>query len=930
MNWEFNLLASAALLFCSISASATDDAVPSPPADWLVDPSPFKAQVSENQAKHELVLGNGLARRVFRLSPNAATVELLNLSSQEHLLRAVAPEARVTFNGTEFEIGGLKGQPVFNFLKAESLDALWANPYAYQFVEWKELPLEAHLKWKKRSEWLPRDLPWPPPGRHIVLRFAPPADHADVLGPVVLDQWFEGTLQPEWQILKHTGLDRASFQNEGKTGEIMAYQDGAVCAEHPWPAGAVSVELLMTSGSDVAGPWGPGLALMVGGKMLKFITSPYFGTFSANERMAGTFDRAKPCKLRVTIADGKALCEASQKEDTWQAVASVPCPALPTALRVGKVGLDGSGKDKGSNESLVRCRMNRVTWRGEKPSSAKPAGRLDLPAVDIHYEIYDGLPLFSKWLVIRNTTENTVRVNSFTSEELRLVNVEQGLHPAPSVEFPLLHVETDYSFGSGGMHADGGQQAVNWGDDQGFSRTTLGLSGGPLLLQCRMKVGSEQDLPPGGELESFRAYELLPDSTERERRGLAMRRMYRAIAPWSQENPLMFHLVKSDPQSVREAIAQAEQTGFEMVIISFWSGLDMENTDPQYLATYKQLADEARSKGIALGCYSLLASRGAGNTNDNTQGVPAMFGQMPCLGSVWGQWYLKQMRHFLGEGGMGVFEHDGSYPGDQCAATNHPGHRGLEDSQWVMWRAITDLYKWCRSEGIYLNIPDWYFLAGGSKCFMPYKDANWSLPRADQEIIERQNVFDGTWQKTPSMGWMFVPLTEYGGGGAAATIEPLDAHRDHYETRLANLLGAGVQACYRGTRLYDTDATKELVRKWVTFYKAHREVLDADIIHLRRASGRDWDGILHVNPQGAEKGLAFFYNPLAEDITREIRVPLHYTGLDGKVKVSVNGRPAETLVLDATQTATLTVKIPARGRTWVVFTQAMKLETKGL
>ena len=70
------------------------------------------------------------------------------------------------------------------------------------------------------------------------------------------------------------------------------------------------------------------------------------------------------------------------------------------------------------------------------------------------------------------------------------------------------------------------------------------------------------------------------------------------------------------------------------------------------------------------------------------------------------------------------------------------------------------------------------------------------------------------------MGWMSVPLTEYQGGGPAATIQPLEANLDHYEARLANLLGAGVQACYRGPRLFDTDATRAVVEHWVDFYKA--------------------------------------------------------------------------------------------------------------
>ena len=54
-----------------------------------------------------------------------------------------------------------------------------------------------------------------------------------------------------------------------------------------------------------------------------------------------------------------------------------------------------------------------------------------------------------------------------------------------------------------------------------------------------------------------------------------------------------------------------------------------------------------------------------------------------------------------------------------------------------------------------------------------------------------------------------------------------------------------MQACYRGPRLYDTDATKQTVIKVINWYKKYRDILNSDIIHLRRADGRDWDGILH-------------------------------------------------------------------------------------
>lgn len=546
-----------------------------------------------------------------------------------------------------------------------------------------------------------------------------------------------------------------------------------------------------------------------------------------------------------------------------------------------------------------------------------PRHSATLPDVEVHYEIYDGLPLFSKWLVVRNTTAQPVRVHKFVSEELRLAEVESNSDFPPNREQPNLWVETDYAFGA--MDAPHAVTASVFLEvDPDYPTQVHYASQTRCLLRTKPPLGPDQEIAAGQSFETFRTFELLLDSTERERRGLAQRRMYRTLAPWTAENPLMFHVRSAKPDAVRTAIQQASDVGFELLILSFGSGFQFESRDPAYRLQYKKLVEEAQAKGLALGGYSLLASRGAATPADNTQGPPARYGVMPCLGAKWGMDYLDQLKSFIREAGLGALEHDGSYPGDRCACTTHPGHRGLGDSQWVQWRAITNLYKWCRAEGVYLNVPDWYFLSGGNKCGMGYREDNWSLPRAEQEIIERQNIYDGTWTKTASMGWMMVPLTEYKGGGSAATIEPLAEHLDHYEVRLANLLGSGVQACYRGPRLYDSAATKAVVKKWVDFYKAHREVLDGDLIHLRRADGRDWDGWLHVNPQGREKGLAVFYNPLPEALEQTIRLPLYYTGLSGRAVLTSKDGGREEIALDGAGVAAVRVRIPARGRVWLM------------
>jgi hypothetical protein len=242
----------------------------------------------------------------------------------------------------------------------------------------------------------------------------------------------------------------------------------------------------------------------------------------------------------------------------------------------------------------------------------------------------------------------------------------------------------------------------------------------------------------------------------------------------------------------------------------------------------------------------------------------------------------------------------------------------VEDSQWVNWKMSADLYAWCRERGVYVNQPDYYFLAGGNKTGMGYRESNWSLPRAQQLLHARQNIFDGTWTKPQSAGWMFVPLTEYHGGGAAATLEPLSEHLPDYEAHLANTLGCGVQACWRGPRLYDTDATRELVARWVAWYKRYRDILESDLIHVRRADGRDIDYMVQVNPRLTHRAISMIHNPLDEPVRRTVTLPLYYTGLTGTAQVRVDDGPATSYPLDARHQIHVPVDIPAHGRVTIV------------
>jgi len=130
--------------------------------------------------------------------------------------------------------------------------------------------------------------------------------------------------------------------------------------------------------------------------------------------------------------------------------------------------------------------------------------------------------------------------------------------------------------------------------------------------------------------------------------------------------------------------------------------------------------------------------------------------------------------------------------------------------------------------------------------------------------------------------------------------------------------GAGIQACYRGPRLYDTEETKQMVTEVIDWYKQYRDILNSDIIRLRRADGQDWDGWMHVNPAGKEKALIMLFNPTEEVMKKDLNIPLYYTGLTQEARISIEGNPPKTYPLNRKYETALAVEIPANGYVWIV------------
>lgn len=702
--------------------------------DWLLYTPIQKAGIHQSADGKDIILSNGLLKRVFRISPNLACIDFQNLINGQQLLRAVKPEARVTIDGKDWQIGGLYGQKEQAYLKREWIDAMQAHDADFQYTGYT----------------------------------------------------IEALSQP--------------VQGEPRTWAMNRKQ--------------------------------------------------------------------------------------------------------PTGKQIG------------------------FLFRSKHPA-------LQGIEITVQYVLYDGLPLLVKSLTIENKGTHSIKLNRVVSEILAAVEEESAVvgatdkearkdqsQPAAGMQVPQgLYIETNYAFNNA-MRYPLSDQTTHWKTDSSYTSQVNYDYKTPCLLEFYPVQGPGIQLHPGENFQSVRSHELLMDSYDRERRGLAIRKMYRTIAPWVTANPIFMHLVSKNDAEVRTAIDQCVATGYEAVILSFGSHINMEDSSEQNLNRWKSLADYAHRKGILIGGYSLFSSRRISDSDDvisPVTGKPggAFFGNAPCYGSRWGLGYRDKIKLFFTHTGFDIWENDGPYPGDVCASTTHPGHQGLEDSQWKQMEIQKALYHWLNAKGVYINAPDWYFLDGTNKTGIGYREVNFSLPREDQKILNRQNIFDGTWNMAPSMGWGFVPLTRYQGGGPEAILEPLKEHIPDYKQLMMQYYGAGVQACYRGPRLYDSEPTRVMVKDVIGWYKQHREILNSDIIHLRRADGRDWDGILHVNPDLPVKGLAMLYNPLDTPITRKIRLPLYYTGLSQQVSITENGGHPVIKKLDRDHTVQLTISIPAASYTWL-------------
>ena len=497
--------------------------------------------------------------------------------------------------------------------------------------------------------------------------------------------------------------------------------------------------------------------------------------------------------------------------------------------------------------------------------------------VKVHYAIYDSIPVLHKWVEFYTLNSQTnIYFTNVTVEWLTL----------PEAAYPYVSIETDYMPRSTQWDQHFAALSSPYLDTSNYYLDPVYWNNHDSQFQGDLEwyytlVWSHYHLGPSVNLtgstlswSSYRVLELIHDSLDLERQNLARRRWMRTLAPQGTENVLHFHY--TDAAHTPAGVDQVVASGFEMLILSFYSGFDPSSNDPKYIQQVTTDFEYAHNYSILVGGYTLMQNPyNLNNSNAAIDPISHSSAGIACFATLSHREYRNRIINFIIQTKMDMIETDGPYEGQACESNSHELHNHLDDSQYMQTSEQQSFYRQLKElKNLYINAPDPYWLSSGSNHEpIGYTD-QWGGTGGWEYIdLGRMYAYDGTQHYPTMMGWAAHNLGGY-------TLQ-------QYEWAMAQYTGNGIITCYRGNQLYANDDELKVVNYWTTFFKLHRSILNADIIHIQRPNGINIDVTVHqlpasytYLPKTSERALGFLFNsaPINRTDVR-IKIPLYYAGI---------------------------------------------------
>lgn len=484
--------------------------------------------------------------------------------------------------------------------------------------------------------------------------------------------------------------------------------------------------------------------------------------------------------------------------------------------------------------------------------------------VTVHYEIYDGIPTIGKKVTIKNMGDSTINIDNIFTDIMAIKNVDS------------LFVDSNFNSAMEFLGLDMTVYAKL------YARYNYGI------LEFSPKYRMNVNLAKGETVDSIIAYETSFVADYYEARLIEVKNVYKVLAPWILDCALFFHLLSNDSKMIKKTVDQCAEVGLEMIIQSFGSGVEMESKNKRYLNKIKDAYEYGHSKNIRMGAYTLAYVKNYRPVRSHEALNHDYSHICRCLANDWAKKYVKSILNFLDATKADAIEIDGPYGMLLCSGGETHHHSDFTDSQYHQWKlAIDDWYKEIRKRNVYINAPDWHFLNGTNRTGIGYEEIAFSEKRMEQLVTSRIYYYKGTFAKTPSQGWGFVPLTVYHGGGKDAQFSPTNINSFEYDWALAQIVASGVWPTLRGKKVYDSEVGKEILAKWVAIYKKYRSVINGTTVHFMppRIDKNNLcrttclDAIMNLVPTGENRGFLMFFNQTDKAIEQTINVPLYYSGL---------------------------------------------------
>lgn len=534
----------------------------------------------------------------------------------------------------------------------------------------------------------------------------------------------------------------------------------------------------------------------------------------------------------------------------------------------------------------------------------------------IHYEVYDCVPAFRKWIEVDNGNPQPVLVDAITVELLRapngapeMITTMNDVFAAPPFDDQIVP-DVDSHFPSRSGQLWFWDPDFDQGDDQELHATWT--------YYTYLRVGYSFDIVFGGPTgpaaivapkTTFQGLSwrfILHDSPDLDRRGITIKRFLRLVAPQTYEVPtqMMTTNINSTDQ-FRLAVSQAAAVGIEIMIVGFgadgYCGLcDAQMLNETWRTWFAEQVHFAKTQNVTMSAYTLMQHNAWGEEVPVEEQALDREGNplgVACMATDWHARYRANVLEFIKNVSLGGLETDGEYESYPCSSTKGDHrHNGINGSFHAQLMTTLEFNQNLKQLGVFQTSADSLVFSGVNRWGFADTDAGSSnhLPLWEFLTLARNYVYDSTFYRTPASGFYGIAdmsqLTFDNCGGAGV------ARMQCLNFALGSFLVSGFFPMVVADTIYpkgdpDAAAITKIFGQWYGFYKKYSAYLSSDLfLHAAPITSRTLEVTLHSrrNCQPGEGCLLVgLVNPTSFPISQLVPISVYYSGIKSGSTVTI-------------------------------------------